>query len=207
MELYIIRHGETDWNSAHRLQGRSDVPLNEYGRYLARVTSEALKDVHFDRIYSSPLSRAYETASIIKGNRDLEIIEDDRLLEICFGDYEGIPVEKLPGGFKTFFDKPEEYVPAARGESYEHIMARAKDFLEDVVVPASDQLERMLIVAHGALNKALMTNLNHGTIADYWSGVFQRNCCVNIYDIKGEDYTLIQNGVIYYDELEGKRYK
>ena len=62
MELYIIRHGETKWNSEKRLQGRSDIELNEYGIELARITSEALKDVKFDRIYSSPLKRYYEAA-------------------------------------------------------------------------------------------------------------------------------------------------
>lgn len=68
MELYIIRHGETKWNSEKRLQGRSDIELNEYGIELARITSEALKDVKFDRIYSSPLRehtrrlRYYEAA-------------------------------------------------------------------------------------------------------------------------------------------------
>ena len=72
MELYIIRHGETKWNSEKRLQGRSDIELNEYGIELARITSEALKDVKFDRIYSSPLKRAYETAEILRGSRKLD---------------------------------------------------------------------------------------------------------------------------------------
>ena len=86
-------------------------------------------------------------------------------------------------------------------------MARAGSFIEEVVVPASKELDRMLIVAHGALNKALMLNLNHQPIKEMWSGIFQRNCCVNIYEINGHDYKLIQNGKIYYEEQEGKRYK
>ena len=85
MELYIIRHGETDWNKEKRLQGRSDTELNEYGIELAEITADALKDVTFDRIYSSPLKRAYRTAEIIRLDRDIEIQTDDRLLEICFG--------------------------------------------------------------------------------------------------------------------------
>ena len=96
MELYIIRHGETKWNSEKRLQGRSDIELNEYGIELARITSEALKDVKFDRIYSSPLKRAYETAEILRGSRKLDIICDDRLKEMCFGDYEGKVTDTLP---------------------------------------------------------------------------------------------------------------
>ncbi len=207
MELYIIRHGETDWNVEHRMQGRSDIKLNDYGIELARITSDALKDVEFDRIYSSPLCRAYDTANIIKRKRDLQIIEDDRLIEMSFGDFEGVPSSKLPPEFRDFFDAPEKYIPAPHGETYEQILARAKDFIEDVIVPASKEINRMLIVAHGALNKAIMVNLNHQEIKDFWGGVFQRNCCVNIYEIDGHDYKLVQNGKIYYEEKEGRRLK
>ena len=58
MKIYIIRHGETDWNKVRRLQGRSDIPLNEEGRRLARITGEALSSVNFRCIYTSPLRRA-----------------------------------------------------------------------------------------------------------------------------------------------------
>lgn len=128
MELYIIRHGETKWNSEKRLQGRSDIELNEYGIELARITSEALKDVKFDKIYSSPLKRAYETAEILRGSRKLDIICDDRLKEMCFGDYEGKVTDTLPDEFWKFFDDPVNFVPAGNGETYEQVIERAKDF-------------------------------------------------------------------------------
>ena len=90
MKIYMMRHGETDWNIIKRLQGRSDIPLNEEGRRLARVTAEALADIPFTRIYTSPLLRAKETAMIIKGNRDIPVIEEERIQEISFGVYEGL---------------------------------------------------------------------------------------------------------------------
>lgn len=90
MKLYIIRHGETDWNVKRRFQGRADIPLNEEGRRLARITSEALKETAFTKIYTSPLKRAYETAMIIKGDRDIPVIEEPRIIEIGFGEYEGL---------------------------------------------------------------------------------------------------------------------
>lgn len=102
MILYVIRHGETKWNVERRLQGRSDVELNEYGIYLAKVTAEALKDVNFDVIYSSPLIRAYKTAEIIKGDRNINIITDDRLKEMSFGIYEGLPSNEVPADFADF---------------------------------------------------------------------------------------------------------
>ena len=62
MELYIVRHGETLWNREKRLQGREDIELSENGRKVARLTGEALMDTRIDKIFSSPLKRAYETA-------------------------------------------------------------------------------------------------------------------------------------------------
>ena len=70
MRLYIVRHGETDWNKARKIQGQSDIPLNEFGRHLARETAKGLADVHFDLCFTSPLSRAKETAQIILDGRD-----------------------------------------------------------------------------------------------------------------------------------------
>lgn len=85
MKLYVIRHGQTDWNRARRLQGRSDIPLNEWGRKVAELTREGLKDVKFDVAFTSPLCRAKETAKIILKGRDLPIIEEPRMIEVNFG--------------------------------------------------------------------------------------------------------------------------
>lgn len=200
MELYIIRHGETDWNKEKRLQGRSDIELNSYGIELARITSDALKDIKYDVIYSSPLKRAYTTAEIIRRDRPVEIITDERLVEMSFGDLEGVDRTKLPENFHLFFDEPENFETIPNGESYEQLVARASDFIDNVVIPASTKYDNMLVVAHGALNRALMITLNHESIKDMWSGIFQHNCCVNIYEIKGQDsYTMHQNGKVYYD--------
>ena len=90
MRLYIMRHGETDWNKIKQLQGKSDVPLNDFGRMLARKTAEALEKVPFDLVITSPLSRARETALIVKGEREIPLIEDARIEEMSFGIYEGL---------------------------------------------------------------------------------------------------------------------
>ena len=83
MELYIVRHGTTDWNAQKRFQGAQDIDLNEKGRVLAaelgkRLDSEGLD---FDCIYSSPLSRAYETACLIRGHKTYPIIKNQLLTE------------------------------------------------------------------------------------------------------------------------------
>ena len=68
MKIYLIRHGETSWNTLGRLQGRTDIELNENGIRLAKITGEKLKDVHFDLAIASPLKRAYETAGLVLGS-------------------------------------------------------------------------------------------------------------------------------------------
>ena len=111
MKLYIVRHGETDWNKARKIQGQSDIPLNAFGRHLARETAKGLADVHFDLCFTSPLSRAKETARIILEGRDVPIIEDPRIEEMSFGVYEGKCCSsegwELPEEFRRFFDGPE----------------------------------------------------------------------------------------------------
>jgi broad specificity phosphatase PhoE len=200
MKLYIIRHGETDWNKQRRLQGQSDTELNEYGIRLAQITGEALKDIRFDHIFSSPLKRAYRTAEIIRGGRTVPIVTDDRLKEIGFGINEGVSSELITADFHYFFDAPEKYKPAEGGETYEQLCARSRDFIDNVIVPLSvkEPDAVALVTAHGALNKSMMIYLNHLQIKNMWDGVFQKNCCVNIFDIDGFDFKMIQEAKIYY---------
>lgn len=200
MKLYIIRHGETEWNKQKKLQGQSDTELNGYGIELARITGEALKDVPFNYIFSSPLKRAYKTAELIRGDRKLEIKTDDRLKEISFGVNEGVPAELISKDFHYFFDAPDKYVPAEGGETYEELCARSRDFIDTVIVPLSlkEPDATVLITAHGALNKSIMIYLNHLGIKNMWDGVFQKNCCVNIFEINGFAFKMLQEAKIYY---------
>ena len=85
MRIYVTRHGQTDLNAKKLMQGRSDYPLNETGREQARAAREKLKDIKFDAVYSSPLSRAVETASIIGNVPAFRVITDERIIEADFG--------------------------------------------------------------------------------------------------------------------------
>lgn len=203
MEIYIVRHGETVWNKKRLLQGSTDIELSEKGIELAKVTSEKLANVHFDKIYSSPLSRAYETANIMRGNRNIEIIKDNRLRELSFGANEGknsLEMQKDENNpFHYFFSQPELYTPAEGGETLEHICKRAKEFLQQVIEPQVDKLERIMIVAHGAMNKALLCHIKNHGISDYWSGGLQRNCGIIIASLDKEGYTVLDETKIFYD--------
>ena len=95
MKVFITRHGQTEWNSLGRLQGRKDIELNEVGKEQALITGEKIKDEKIDIIITSPLKRARETAEIINKQFNVEIVEDDRLMERCYGDFEGITKVEL----------------------------------------------------------------------------------------------------------------
>ncbi len=103
MKLYIVRHGETAWNKARKIQGQADIPLNEFGRMLARKTGAGLADVHFDLCYSSPMSRAKETARLILAGSTTQIIEDARIVEIAFGEMLFQKRMESSGGVPLFF--------------------------------------------------------------------------------------------------------
>ena len=92
--LYIMRHGKTEWNELHKLQGRTDIPLNEEGRQMAKIAGEKYKDINFDVCYCSPLVRAKETAKLVLEGRNIPIIYDDRLKEMSFGIYEGMEIRR-----------------------------------------------------------------------------------------------------------------
>lgn len=206
MEIYIVRHGETLWNKGKRLQGRTDIELNDYGRELAKKTGEALMDTEIDVIYSSPLKRAYETASLIRNGRDIEIITDDRLRELCFGCYEGENFSELikDGNltFKYFFKQPELYVPAPDGETLEHLIERAGNFMQEVIEPLANDKTRVMIVAHGALNKAIMSYIKKHDISKFWSGGLQQNCNVMIVDYTDGVYKIIDETHLFYEETQ-----
>ena len=201
MELYIIRHGETVWNKEKRLQGSSDIEINENGRNIAIKTGEAMKDIHFDVIYSSPLRRAYETAKLICKGRKIDILTDERLKEISFGNYEGKTYEELENSgikFSLFFDKPEEFMPAEDAENFDSLIRRAKSFLDELIKIYGNTDKRIMIVAHGAINKAIMLNIKNIELKDFWSGGLQNNCNAMIVSYRNGRFDILSEGKLFY---------
>lgn len=193
MNLYIIRHGQTDMNVLHRMQGRTDTRLNEKGRQQAREAAKFLKKEKIvpDRVIVSPLDRARETAEIVSGRpRDLQE-PDDRIIEMCFGEAEGKPNEELAQGFyESFFRTVVDYEPPDGAESYEDLFDRIADFVEDLrkryILRAgeTDAKERrgdhgptIFVVSHGAALHALLAYVGHVERKDFWK-IDVNNCAV-----------------------------
>jgi len=203
MEIYIIRHGETIWNREKRLQGSTDIELNEEGRYLAKETGKNLRDIEFNAVYASPLKRAYETATLIMKGRPVTVRKDARIREIGFGILEGKILDAMTEEEKklvnNFFTCPEIYIPAERGERIESAAERAADFMINEIEPLEAKgLKRIMIVAHAAINKAIMMHIRqHGKEA-FWSGGFQKNCNAIIVDYTKGFYKVISEENLFY---------
>ena len=205
MEVYIIRHGKTDWNKEYRFQGAHDIPLNEEGREAARKLGEHLKDVHFDYVFSSPLSRAYETACILLESLRQEpgslrlskgLVKTDPLLtEVSFGELEGLPFDQwmdTDEPRKYFFKEPGRYVPPKGGETFTSGIERTGVFVHTVLEPIYKENPdaRIMVVAHGAILAALMCNLENRTVENYWGNGLKGNCEETIYKYDGKAWSL-----------------
>ena len=169
--LYIIRHGITDWNIKHKLQGQTDVPLNDEGRAMAEEARSEYRDIHFDICFCSPLIRAKQTAEILLRDRDIPVYYDDRLREMCFGVYEGVEnsfgISDCP--VNVFFKNPDKYTEPPEGaESITELMARTAGFLHERVEPELKCGRDVLIVGHGAMNSAIVCNVKQRPLSRFW---------------------------------------
>ena len=191
MEVFVVRHGKTDWNRECKFQGEQDIPLNEEGRAAAVKLAERLKDVHFDEIFSSPLSRAYETACIIRQ----PVLKIELLKEISFGEGEGVPFDKWMNTDeprKYFFDEPAKYIPPKGGETFESGIERMAEFVHTVLEPYYNKNPdaRIMVVAHGAILAALMCVLENRGVEHFWGNGLKGNCEETIYKYDGKSWAL-----------------
>ena len=160
MKLYIMRHSETDWNRQHRIQGQTDVHLNISGMQIAAMAGDGMKDVPIDVCFSSPLVRAQETAALVvaRNRRFLEkgsrIILDDRLKEICFGEWEGLDGSDSSMGmdreqFREFFTNLDSTFRPEGAERPVEVIRRSQEFLEYLLSREDLADKSVLVVSHG----------------------------------------------------------
>lgn len=148
MLLYLVRHGETDWNAQRRIQGRTDIPLNDTGRAQARRAGELLARREWDAVITSPLSRAVETGAIIAAELGLPVPDvDDRLVERDYGEAEGMDISEVDRRFPPGVD------PVGR-ETPEQVVARAMAALLDIAEAHPGQ--SVVVVAHGGLIRQVL---------------------------------------------------
>ena len=153
MHIYLVRHGQTDDNFKSIVQGRVDNPLNDTGRGQAKETGLKLKglNIKFDRIYSSPLIRAKESASIINNVLNIgDVIVDEELTEREFGNLEGLDVSYMRWLVQNPNFKKEGY------EDDEIIINRVKNAIDKISLMG----ENILIVCHSHTIKSLLVYID-----------------------------------------------
>jgi len=151
MSLYLLRHGQTNWNKAGIVQGRYDVPLNDEGRRQAKEAKKTLDEVTFDYCYCSPLCRARETMELALGDRiqDIEVVFDDRLVEMAYGNYEG--TDWRAGDYQSA--RRRLAYRFAKGESYLDVAHRAFSLLDELKEKATKG--NVLLVCHGGIARVI----------------------------------------------------
>ena len=166
-EVVLIRHGETAWNRDEVFRGRADVPLSERGREQARLLAGALAGRAIEAVYSSPLSRARETAAPVAEAKGLEVVVEDRLVDMSFGEWEGVPRAEVeerwvelyemwvrdPGGFR-----------APGGESLADVLARAWPAMEEI----AGRHGVAAVVSHRVVCKVVVCEALGSGAAGFW---------------------------------------
>lgn len=157
MNLYIIRHGETNWNIEKKIQGLTDIELNDTGIAQAKEMKSKLTDIDFDLCLCSPLKRAKKTAETIIENK-CPILEDTILLERNFGTYEGKRVNDIDIDFLTLWDYKINY-NKDKVEPLKELLNRCDSFIEKIKTNYKNY-KNILIVSHGAFIKGLYYSIN-----------------------------------------------
>lgn len=166
--IYLIRHGQTEWNLETRMQGHKDSPLTKFGMTQAQRLHDRLTNEKIDLIYCSASKRAYDTANAIIGNRNISIHTTKKLREIHMGKWEGMKqidiITKYPKAWIDFWNNPLIYIPTGEGESYQELKDRVIPKIEEII--NSNQGKKIIIVTHRITLKVIMSHFKNQDIRD-----------------------------------------
>jgi len=198
--FYIVRHGETEWNAIHRIQGHLDSSLTENGKKQAKEAREKLKGIHFDAVYSSDLIRTKQTAEILVLEKNLKIATTKALRERTFGECDGMmgkeyeeKIKNLLGKYNKLSDEEKRKFKFAKGyESDEELMSRFITFLREIAVAYRGKT--ILIVTHSGNLRLFLDKLG-----------FAKYEILNYKTFKNAGYIIVESdGVDFFlKEVEG----
>ncbi|KWX72658.1 hypothetical protein AMQ83_36505 [Paenibacillus riograndensis] len=169
MKLYLTRHGETEWNVVHCMQGFEESPLTALGVRQGESLKTALDAVPLDIVYTSPSPRAIRTAKLICGDRNIPLETSEALMEMGFGIWEGrvhADVEaEFPEQWNLFWNDPEKFA-ITDSETYTQVQDRAIGFLNEIVQKHPGK--SLLIVTHTIIVKMLMAHFAGSELKQLW---------------------------------------
>ena len=183
--LYLVRHGATQLSAEGRFAGAIGVDLSDEGRWQAAQLGERLRREGFTAAYSSPLTRAADTASVIAGAGGLTVEVRDGLREISHGHWEGLTraevEQRFPDEYAAWEEDPFTFAPEG-GESGVEVLARALPTLRDIVMTHVGG--RVLVVSHKATIRLLLSSLLGFDTRGYRDRLDQDPACLNVLDFR-----------------------
>ena len=197
LRLYLVRHGQTEWNVQKRMQGWQDSALTEKGVNNAIALREKLEGVDFVAIYTSTSERTIETARLIIDKRNLAINTNEDLREINLGEWEGKTHDEIkdfyPEQYKYFLENPALYEPVG-GETFEQLINRAIKVLNYINSKHTDG--NILVITHSVILKSLLMHVKGKTVKDLWAPPFIHDTSLSILEIEDGVHSLISEGDI-----------
>lgn len=165
--IYIVRHGETEWNEKKLIQGHEDIPLNEKGKKQAKKIAEKLRNIHIDAFYSSDLKRASETAKIIAQSRGLKIEASKDLRERYFGKFQGQSFEDKK--LMIFVDKHNKSTERKNDfENNQQVLIRFINYIKQII--KKNPGKTILVVSHGGPIRLFLIHLGFDTYENFTEG-------------------------------------
>ncbi len=188
--IYLVRHGQTAWNKEEIFRGRTDIPLDEMGLKQAEMAGQYFKGMRIDGIYSSPLSRALQTAQQIARFHRMEVQPLDGLMDMSFGNWEGHAHQEIkeidPETYRRWREEPH-LARLPGGETLDHVRHRAMASLEEVI--KRHPAETLVLVSHRVVNKVLLCGILGIENSHFWQ-MAQDTTAINLIQYKKGRYIL-----------------
>ncbi len=190
-QIILVRHGQTPWNKDKIFRGTVDVPLNDQGREEAELAGEWLQKEKIHAAYSSPLSRARDTAAAICGHHKLQVADLPGLGDINYGEWQSLPLTEVKQVYSDLYHQYEtapQTVRFPRGETLEEVRTRAWAAVEEVVQRHPDEV--VLLAAHRAVNKVLIAQFIGLDNSHFWR-IGQDTTAINRFHLVGDTWHII----------------
>ncbi|MBM7565545.1 histidine phosphatase family protein [Paenibacillus sacheonensis] len=195
--VYLVRHGQTEWNTQRRFQGHEDSPLTELGVKQASWLGESMRSITIDVIYSSTSPRARRTAEIIGSDRSIPLHTSDGFKEIRLGLWEGMNQDEAkslhPVQFHHFWNDPEAF-QVQDAEAFQDVSERAVARLRQIVEEHAGKA--ILIVAHTVVVKLLMAYFENRALKDLWNPPYIHPTCLSKIEIRQDGHAILLHGDI-----------
>ncbi|MBN2241006.1 MAG: histidine phosphatase family protein [Dehalococcoidales bacterium] len=203
--LLLVRHGETEYNVLHKIQGHTDIDLNEKGIRQVEKVGERLAGEKIDIVYSSDLTRAVDTARAAINSHDLEIRKTPEIREMDYGLAEGMTYTELKESYPSIATSIFDFdlsISFPEGETFMDFVNRGTEFLDDLLSRSEDQT--VLIVSHGGMIKAMICHLL-GIEQTHWTQIRIDNASLSIADTYGDRVILsLMNDTSYLGDYKSE---